>query len=72
VALRFLLVRRFFVLGLLITARFFAPGFGAAIARGFITGNLDAAQGATEVLDFAFVVEFLAFGQFDEFLDLFH
>ena len=68
----FLLVNRFFVPRFFVSARLFAPGFRAAVARWFIARDLDAAQGAAQVFNLALVAELLLFRQFDEFQDMFH
>lgn len=59
-----------FLVPFLRAAGFFAPEFVTPFR--LATGQLDAAQGAAERLDFALVVVFLMLGQFDEFQDLFH
>jgi hypothetical protein len=67
----FLLLGRFLVARLL-APRFFTTRFGAAFALQLAARDLYAAQGAAEVLDFAFVVELLVFGQFDQLQDVLH
>lgn len=59
-----------FLVPFLWAAGFFAPEFVTPFR--LAAGQLDAAQGAAERIDFALVVEFLMLGQFDEFQDLFH
>lgn len=65
---------RFLIAARLFTAGFLAPGFFTAFITPLLLARrrLDAAKGATERFNLAFIVELLAFSQFNQFLDFFH
>jgi hypothetical protein len=67
----------FVVARFLIAARLFPTGFSTTGIRAtfrfaFTRRRLDAAQSAAEGLNLALIVKFLAFSQFNQFLDFFH
>jgi hypothetical protein len=71
----FFVMRRFRMLGFLVTARLFPTGFLASRLVApflFAARHLNAAKGAAKIFNLALVIELLVFSEFDQLKNVLH